>query len=278
MSNKICLSCKKTKNVTQITTTNKIASWKKKRGINSIFPTKNIPKLDNIKQRKPKKYDTKYILKLGEKNSNKYIIYYASNLPTRCSKIPSASESYNNFSNYGISKLDNKGVAKLFLVCPNAYRENNQTYYPHIHFILSNSKNTKWVNKLFTKVITCKVDNEYVRDKINNKCTVILNALPIEYYIKDRIPTSLSLPHDIASKKLSDKEIISYINDNLYHYPKLLKKVQNNKINILDVPIICYCYKSTCNASDKLIKHLNKIGFKNIKEYSGGILDWNKSN
>ena len=44
--------------------------------------------------------------------------------------------------------------------------------------------------------------------------------------------------------------------------------------NIFDVPIITYCYDKTCNASDIVVERLLKIGFKNIKEYSDGIMGW----
>ena len=42
-------------------------------------------------------------------------------------------------------------------------------------------------DKLYTKVIICDVDKKYVQNIVNNKCAIILNALPMKYYIKKHI-------------------------------------------------------------------------------------------
>lgn len=272
----LCLTCKAVKNLHDITYKTKKADWKQKMGIKGIFPNDSVPDLKKIKEKHPDNFDVTQIVTLKPTDSGKYIFYYASDLKSECSKIPSAKNSYNKFLNNGIAKVDKNGKAILKLRCPNVYCENKNTYFPHLHFILSNKKNTSWENKLYTKLIICSVSKEELQSAIDKKCTMILNALPYEYYIKKRIPLSISLPNNTLDK-VSKASVIEYLKTMLPHYPRLFKKVKSGTIDILDIPIITYCYKPTCDASEQLANNLMKMGFKNIKEYPGGILGWFKS-
>ena len=49
------------------------------------------------------------------------------------------------------------------------------------------------------------------------------------------------------------------------------------KLNIKDVPIITYCARKECDASEKLIDHLYECKFNNIYEWKEGIDGWNKN-
>ena len=46
-------------------------------------------------------------------------------------------------------------------------------------------------------------------------------------------------------------------------------------MNIFDVPIVSYCYNSSCDADNDLQKKLIKHGFKNVKTYNLGIIGYN---
>ena len=269
---KICLTCKKVKNPRNNVTykvTKKDQQWRIKEGLTTIFPTHKIPDLKTIKEKKPLNHDQKKLLDLGIKHKNKYILYFATHLKSKCNYIPSAPKSYHNTSNIGIAKLDNNGKATIYLKCPNIYYENKITFYPHYHFILANKDNTKWVDKLYAKVIICNVNKQHVKNAIKSDCTIIINALSTNYYIKNRIPKSISLPSS-SLVDLDDSDIINYIKSMKSNYKNIKMK------NIFDVPIITYCYDKTCNASDIVVERLLKIGFKNIKEYSDGIIGWKK--
>ena len=111
---------------------------------------------------------------------------------------------------------------------------------------------------------------------IKKGCALILNALPIEYYIKDRIPMSAPLPHDLVLDKLKPKEVIEYIKTMMVHAPVVSKAVKSGKMDIMDIPIVTYCYDSNCGADDDLQQKLNKIGFKNVKVYKLGIVGYKK--
>ena len=270
---KVCLTCKSKKNFKDITIKTKKANWKEQMGIKGIFPNDKI--VDIIKEQRPKRYDIKEVLTLSPKDSGKYILYYASNLKPDCSRIPSAKESYNNFTNMGISKINSSGKTTIYLTCPNIYKEEGKTFYSHFHFIVSKKNNKEWINKLYTKIITCNIKKDSVSKYLKEGCTMIINALPIQYFIKNRIDNSISLPTDSLSS-LKDKEIIKYIEHMTAYYPKLLNNLKQKKITLMEIPIITYCYNKTCDASTKLNDRLLNIGFVNIKKYEDGILDWIK--
>ncbi|MBA2368767.1 MAG: rhodanese-like domain-containing protein [Candidatus Protochlamydia sp.] len=40
--------------------------------------------------------------------------------------------------------------------------------------------------------------------------------------------------------------------------------------------IVVYCYNETCPASGWLYDKLTKLGYKNVYEYPGGLMDWMK--
>ena len=273
---KICRTCKAVNKLNNITSKDKKQKLSK-RDLNYLFPPNfKPPKLQDIKVKKPSYYNTQDSLNLKKKNAGKYVVYYASNLTIECGKVPLNKDSYKNMDNYGVAKLDKEGKCNIYLKCPNIYREKNRTYYPHVHFVLSNSANTQWVKKLYTKTIICHINKSELKQAIKNNCTVILNALSLKYYIKNRIPNSYSLPYTLL-KELENKDIIHYIKSLVSNYPRLHKLVKEKKLDILDIPIITYCYDETCDASKQLVEHLIKIGFKNIKEYSYGIMGWEKS-
>ena len=109
---------------------------------------------------------------------------------------------------------------------------------------------------------------------LNDGYTVLINALPSEYYAKDHIPNSYNLFHSTI-KKTSQSELFEWFENVVkLHYPKLHTYVKNKKIDIYEIPIITYCAHNKCNASDLALKELLKKGFVNVNEYSDGIKDY----
>ena len=102
------------------------------------------------------------------------------------------------------------------------------------------------------------------------------SSLPIEYFVKHHIPGSVPLPYTSFPGKLTEKDVDSYLKKSLAHVPKLQQAVKSRKLNLKDVPLIIYCYKSTCDASHKLEKILRNMGYTNMKHYKGGVLDYFK--
>lgn len=260
---KICQSCKETnKTVAELTIK-----------ADEYFLVKDHLKKD-IKLRK-QNVPPLTSVKMGKKYANRYIFYYAAKEGTldNCVVIPKFKDAYSNLENSGVGKLDKNGEAQLHLKCPRGYHKMGKTYISHVHFIVSNKSNNKWENKIYSKRVICDLDKKQLKSIINSDCALILNALPMQEYIKNRIPKSIPLPYNL---ELKDKEIINYIKDMVVHSPKIVQALKNKKIKLLDIPIVTYCYSPECSASNQLVEKLINVGFTNITEYSGGITDWLK--
>ena len=274
---KKCLSCVPTTGLIA-KTTKKRANWKTRRGLKTIFPDDKMPSLVNPKLVHPKDYDQTVQINLGKEFKNRYILFYAAkkNKSTDCEKIKTASEAYDKFNNRGMTKTNSKGIANLKLKCPQVYQEEGEVYFSHVHFIVSNKDNSEWIDELKTKNVVCMLDHKTMYENIQSGCTLVLNALPIDEYIKDRIPHSYTLPHTSVLKTINEEETKQYIKDLLIHSYKLQKYISNKKLELFNVPIITYCYSEDCTADTDLQQKLNKIGFKNVKVYSPGITGWRK--
>ena len=67
-----------------------------------------------------------------------------------------------------------------------------------------------------------------------------------------------------------------YIKSVLPHAPVINRAFEKGKLDLLDVPIVIYCYNESCGADSHLQKKLNEIGFKNVKLYGLGIEGYRK--
>ena len=133
--------------------------------------------LIGIREKIPENFDTKSELKLGIKYANRWIFYWAANKESSY-KIKKAPDAYGiNYTNMGITKSDNKGKIIFKLECPQPYSVNGKTYYPHIHFMVSNSKNQHWELKVRTINIVCNFTRQKVKSAIKNGSYLIINAL-----------------------------------------------------------------------------------------------------
>ena len=282
MSSRKCISCLPTnKKVSGMT--KKRADWKLRKGLNSIFPNDKVPNLqDNtqIQERYPKGANQHIEVNLGKKMKDRLVLYYAAEESplANCANchIKNPQSSYGTFKNQGITTLDGNGNGILKIKCPRPYRENNKTYLPHVHFIVSDAKKEKWIHKLMTQTVVCELNYEEMVNEVKSRCSMIINSLPFEYYVKNRIPMSIPLDHNLVLDKLDKKDVIEYLKVMVAHYPKLQKRVVSGKLDLMDIPIISYCYDAQCEADTDLQMKLNKIGFTNVKLYPGGIQEWKK--
>lgn len=262
-SKKICRSCK-------------VKSKKKLSESNDTDEYSFIQKFAMYPFKLHKQKDVKCLtsVDMGKSNANRFIFYYSAmeSKLENCVTIPKFKDAYKDVSNRGLSKLDKDGKANLYLKCPSNYNKNNKTYISHIHFLVTDKTNKNWNKKIYTKRVICHIDKSHLKKIIYNDCALIINALPMEEYIKNHIPKSIPLPYNL---NLTDKQIVNYIKEMLVHSTKI-KMALKKGLSIYDIPIVTYCYKPTCNASSLLNDKLLKIGFTNIVEYSGGITDWMK--
>lgn len=273
---KLCKTCRSKKRMNRITTTKTKSKklWKKGFHTHSEFPKNKKPDLNKIKIIKPVDADIQVNIDMGPDYAHRYVYYYASLPSKKCVTIKQWDAAYRDFENSGISKMDKDGKATLHIQRPQVYIEDMVTYFPHIHFLLTNRDNSKWINKLYTKGVVIKITKKEVKKHIKSGCSMILNALPFQYYVKNRIPNSMPLPHKLVGSKLTEKDVDNYLRKMVVHYPKIHQALMKKKITLKQIPIITYCYDSGCNASYKLMNKLWLMGYSNIVEYPGGIMGW----
>ena len=242
-----------------------------------------IEKVTDFKIRKQKNYDT--FLDLEIKNcSNKKILYWgAESKPFYDVFTKDAKTAYGDFKNYGIAKCDDKGKFRVYFKFPQVYstiqkgKRTPQTYHPHLHFVISNHDETKWLSQIYTKIVVKNLNYvDMERRRSYNNMYFLLNTLPCEYYSQDHIPNSFNL-HYKQIKKMSVEELHNWFKNVIKrHYLDIDKVIDNGKLKIYEIPIICYCAHKDCNASELALEELAKKGFVNVSLYEGGMLEYNK--
>ena len=251
--------------------------WLSKRNYVEEF----ISKQDNTNIRYPEEYDTILKINIGKKYNGIKVLYWGAERKKNNVPITKyAKEAYGKFLNSGISKVSNNGDLLLKFRCPQVYKAQinkntlPRTYYKHIHFVLFDKIKKEWGNQIYTKIVVCKHNYTETIKKINSGFYVIINSLPCEYFAKDHIPNSYNLCYKDVNK-ISKKSLFEWFREIVkLHYPKLNKLLNENKIELYEIPIITYCYNEKCNASQICLESLMEKGFVNVDEYSGGIQDY----
>ena len=282
MSSKLCLICdeseKKGKKIS--TMKNKPPTWKLRRNEYTIYPNDRLPSLP-APVRSPPGANLQVPLNLGKKYANRFVFYWASTpSKPRQLKVAKASQAYSNYSNQGLAKTDTKGKATLLLHCPQNYKSGGNTFLPHIHFVVSKHSQLldtpkPWELQAYTMGTICKLNRNQMAKHSRLRNALLLNALPYQYYLEDHIPNSYSLPYQNAAK-MSQTKIHRFIQQTLKNYPTLYRAYQRKTFNLMETPIVTYCYDHKCDASKQLVETLRNAGFRNIKEYQPGIIGWNK--
>ena len=276
---KLCASCLKFNfNKTLKSNKNNKPKW-----LNKIDYVDNfIKNYKNFSNKYPLQYNQIINLNIGKKFSNRKILYWAAK-PSNNLIINDAKNAYGNFSNSGVSTIDKNGFAKIKFLVPQNYKTiakndtNYNTFFKHIHYVISNNNNSKWNLDIFTKLVHNNYNYKKFINKLNSKLYVIFNVLPSEYYAKDHIPNTYNLPVS-QIKKMTNKELNNWIFSIIdLHYPKI-KKLLNNKLQLYEIPIICYCAHNKCDASKNGAQELMKKGFVNVNLYEDGMKGYNKYN
>jgi len=274
MSSRICDTCKESTDMMKVHVEKleNCPEWKLLKKETKYFPNDTVIDSKIVKLSTPSGATVDVKLNLGQTKGNRFIFYFAAEPSKNELEYIKSTKAYGKFKNSGITKTNSSGCATLKIRCPQNYKEKG-LWYPHIHFIISNVNKTKWNSSLYTKLVLCPVNKNTVKEAIKARSHLILNSLPLAYYIKSSIHGSYPLPLETICH-LSKQEAVKYVSDLLPHVPLIQKAVTSKKISIYDVPIIVYCYNKKCNSSIMLIKHLWKLGFKNIKDYEDGIIGW----
>lgn len=273
----VCASC------TALDYENPILSSKNKKPLwldKIDYVSKFIENHSSFSIYKPSKYDQKIELNLGKSQAGKKILYWGAS-PNHSLHIKGAKDAYNEFENRGVSKIDSDGKVKVYLQCPQPYKttkkgsRKEETFYRHFHFVFSNKCGDKWSTQLRTQIMICERDYKQLIGELDSGTSVIINALPSQYYAQDHIPNSYNLFHDTV-KHMPYKETIDWFTYVVkQHYPVIYKQIQMNSLKIEEVPIICYCAHKDCDAAYKTVIELLKKGFVRVDEYKGGMKEYN---
>ena len=231
----------------------------------------------------PQKYDVVMKVYIGKQHAGKKVLYWAAKEKnSNYLHINDAKNAYGSFSNSGIVTVNKNGTSLLKFSCPQIYHTtpssgtNPQTYYRHLHLVISNESKTKWEKQIYTKIVVCKLGFIPSMKLLKSKECIFINALPSEYYGKDHIPNSYNLTHKQV-KQMTQAELFSWIEDIIkLHYPKVFEALKKKEISVYEVPIVTYCAHEKCNASELLIEELMKKGIVNVNEYSGGMKTYRK--
>jgi rhodanese-related sulfurtransferase len=84
---------------------------------------------------------------------------------------------------------------------------------------------------------------------------VILNVLPRESFAKKHLPKSVNVP-------VSDPDFIEEV-----------REVVPDK----DMPIVVHCSGPTCDASPKAAARLEQEGYRDVREFRGGLEEWERA-
>ena len=264
-----------------------IPKWSKKAGNYSPYPPSltceekyNLEDRDTLVEITPDIGDNGMELKLsfGKKMSERWVFYWAPNETKDHLEILKAKEAYGEYENHGLKKTDKKGDIIISVNLPQPYKEEDKTYCRHVHYLVEDKKEGIWSEMKTTRVIFHNSIEDLDR-AIKEKDVLIVNALPEEYFKKEKIPNSVNLVYkslDKLSLKEKQKIVDDFVKDSLKHVEKIKIKVNSKKLDLRDIPIITYCAHSKCNASEQLIDHLFECGYHNVSEWSEGIEGWNK--
>lgn len=188
---------------------------------------------------------------------NTCIFYFGTSQRSITLPLKKFEDAYGKLKNSGVTRTDSKGKAKFFLDCPQVYKSlSGNVHERHLHYLYWNEKSASWNHNLYTQPIICEVNENYVKKYMNK--SLVIDALPEQMYNKRHIKGAYNLPVD---KRTTEEKI---------------KKIVKNRFNKSSkhIPIIIYCYFDGCDAAEKVLKRLNKLGYNNIVHYKKGIKSW----
>lgn len=94
------------------------------------------------------------------------------------------------------------------------------------------------------------VTRDEVKQAVDNRSAVLVEALPRDYYVKEHLPGAINIPHDqvdeLAASLLPDK----------------------------DAAVIVYCSNGPCANSGIAARRLTELGYTNVADYHLGKEDW----
>ena len=175
--------------------------------------------------------------------------------------------------NEAFVKVSSNGTFRFRIQNPSIYKsslQSHKVYPPHIHYKIATKDGTQFTRDFYTMTYLSDITVRETLRELTKGYTVVLNALPSEYYAKYNIPGSYNLPVKTATK-MTQQEMDQFMKDILVNYPKLQKMVQEKKLKLHHIPIITYCAHAKCSAANMLSNELLTRNFINVVHYADGI-------
>ena len=170
-------------------------------------------------------------------------------------KYPQPAKAYGDFSNCGVAKINGKGKVVFKFVNPTPYQYEGVKYPPHLHFVYL-KKNRLWDDVCHTLIVTPNIKLPLFKTLLKSGKYLVLCALPQRF----------GFPIIKGSHRLSFEAPLNSIDEKITHF--LSQKLLKNNDNIKNIPIITYCKNKECDAEDKLIEKLRKLGYINVTQFS----------
>lgn len=96
---------------------------------------------------------------------------------------------------------------------------------------------------------------DQLREMKRSNGPAVINVLDKEVFRKEHIPGSRNIPL------------------RTHHFAEAVEKAVGGK----DKPVIVYCASTTCDASPKAAKELEKEGFGTVYDFEGGMKAWKEA-
>jgi hypothetical protein len=125
------------------------------------FIYKNLPSV-------PKKFHSKTspLLKCTRLQKNKTFYYFAADSDLFLDSFQAHAKAYGKAKNCGIAKTDSLGCAKVYLKCPQVYKNTDGNVYPrHFHVFYWDEKKKAWDPSVHTYNYKCSVPKSMTSNK-----------------------------------------------------------------------------------------------------------------
>lgn len=277
---RLCASCLKF-NFNKTIKSNK---KQKPKWLNKIdYVEQFVKNYKNFKVNYPKQINKHLKLFIGKQFANRKILFWGAE-PSNHTIINDAKSAYKNFSNSGVAIIDKMGFALIKFMTPQNYKTqikgtNKMTsFFKHIHYVISNNDNNKWQDQIYTKLVSNNFNYQEFSKNLNSKLYIVLNVLPSHVYAQDHIPNTFNLPYNKINKMSIEDLNKWFLTVIKLHYKKIHDLLSKKKLELYEIPIICYCAHNKCNASSQASQELMKKGFVNVNLYEDGMKGYKKLN
>lgn len=193
-------------------------------------------------------------IKMGNKYANRFVFYYAAESKNQLQKdnkfnlFMTEKQAYDDFENSGIVKLDLNGNSKIILSNPIQYfGKAKEKYEKHIHFRISNLKNTRWEETEYTMklnhfdiiIVGAGIAGLYSAYKLANNYNILI--IEKNHFIggriftfKSKINNKININYEAGAGRFSEnhKLLIKLIED--FDLDNKIIKLSNKKLNLTE--------------------------------------------